>query len=180
MNKIALQYYGFDNPQPGQSLFHDHPRLTLRQAFARIARTLPDQATVSFYKNEDGIAACIHPHAGQDEPKLSYQFHPAHNSVVIRRIHAGPQRRSGLGSAMIAAQLPFWLEQGTQHIRLLAHHLSEGFYLKLGFERTLMIPEYSWPRQSLSVPMQLDLQNQEQRDRLAQALAKAPPLSNRL
>lgn len=180
MNKVQLQCYGFDNPHPELNLFHDNPRLSLRQAFDKIARTLPDQATVSFYKNEDGIAACIHPHAGEDEPKLSYQFHPDHGSVVIRRIHAGPQRHNGLGSAMIAAQLPFWLEQGTRHIRLLAHHLSEGFYLKLGFERTSMIPEYSWPRQSLSLPMQLDLQNPTQRDQLDRALAKAPPLTPHL
>lgn len=178
MKNITVQMLGFENPHPELNRFHDSPRLSLQQTFARIAQTLPDQAAVTFYQNEYGVAACIHPYAGQDEPKLSYQFHPDYQSVIIRRIHAGDKARKGLGTAMIASQLPLWRALGAAQIGVLAHGGSAGFYEKLGFAPVHMLPEYPWSQQCLLTPMRLDLQNPTQDEVLTRACAKVRPLTD--
>lgn len=177
MSSPALHFENFENPQPERCLLSEKPRLTLQQAFTVMAQTIPPQGAITFARNDEGIAARIHPFAGHYEPLLSFQFHAAHSSVIIRRIHAGEQKHIGLGSALIASQLPFWQQMGVQEIGLLAHGMSEGFYKKLGFARVHRLPEYSWPRQSVALPMRLDLRHTTQRKMFENALAKAPPLS---
>ena len=174
MSGVSLTYENFENKNPGRCLLTDTPCLNLQQAFFTISSTLPHDSNVTF---DDGIAVRIHPYDGQDEPKLSYQFFSAHNAVVIRRIHAGEHPQQRLGSAMIAAQLPFWQSMGVRYIDLLCSGPSQDFYRKLGFARVPMIPEYQWNRQNLLLPMRLDLQDSTQKDTLDRALAKAPPLS---
>ncbi len=176
MSWVSLAYENFENKNPGRCLLTDTPRLNLQQAFSRIASTLPDDSGIVFAQDDDGIAVRIHPYDGQDEPKLSYQFFSAHNAVVIRRIHAGEHPHQRLGSALIASQLPFWQSMGARYIDLLCSGPAEDFYRKLGFARVHMIPEYQWNRQSLLFPMRLDLEDSAQKDTLARALAKAPPL----
>ena len=169
---------GFKPGKTERALFSRSPHLTLRQAFQAISAPLPPAAHVTFYKQEDGIAACIRPH-GQpgdsgDEAMLSYQLFPEHDSVIIRRIDAGPLKRAGLGSAMIRSQLPFWERMGAHSIGLRTHGLAEGFYLRLGFTRVDDLPEYQG--RSIITMMRLDLHHPEQRACLERALAKAPAL----
>lgn len=176
MTGIVMNTFNFKNRTPGLCRFHDRPRLNLTQAFARISRTLYPGAGIGFYKNSDGISVCILPFTGQLEPRLAYQFFPAHNAVVIRRIHAGENRRTGIGTAMITSQLPVWEEMGARYIHLLTHSMGEGFYKKLGFVNVPLIPEYDRSLQNHSLPMQMDLHDPAQRKIFDDALMRKRPL----
>lgn len=180
-NDIALLMEGFKTSQPHKVLFSHTPRLTLHQAFTDIAQDLPAGAQVTFYKLDDGIAACVRPLGQPDqdgyEPMLSAQFFPEYDSVIIRRIQAGSSQRHGLGSAMLRSQYPFWQRMGVTSIALRTHGLAEGFYTKLGFTRVDHLPEYDETR-ALCTMMRLDLTRPDLRAHWSQALAKAPPLEH--
>lgn len=170
---------GFDPARTDRALFSAAPRLTLRQAFAEISAPFPEAASVTFYKNADGIAVCIRPHGTADasgrEAMLSYQLFPAFHSAVIRRIDAGPEKRKGLGSALIAAQMPFWQRMGVESLAVRTHDLAEGFYLNLGFVRVDDLPEYGMGT-SVVTTMRLDFHDPRQRAAFDRAMAKASPV----
>lgn len=169
---------GFAPARTDRTLFSATPRLTLRQAFTEISAPLPEAASVTFYKTGDGIAVCIRPHGAPDasgrEAMLSYQLFPEFHSAVIRRIDAGPEKRKGLGSALIAAQMPFWRRMGVDSLAVRTHDLAEGFYRKLGFVRVDDLPEYGMGS-SVVTTMRLDFHDPRQRAAFDRAMAKAAP-----
>lgn len=154
-----------------RALFSRLPYLTIRQAFADISKSLPSSASVTFCRHSRNapLVVRIQPIAEKEEPRLSYQFFPEHHSVLIRRIHSGPVKRSGLGTAMIASQYPFWARMDVTSVAVPAHGISEGFYRKLGFETVPSLQEYpDW----IFIPMVLNLRDSAQKEVFEHALQK--------
>lgn len=167
-----------------RSLFSKTPRLNLRQAFAAITQSLPDNSAVVFVPYKGSITPDIFPFCGPAdavnrdiaEPShLCYQFFPALNSLIIHRIKISEEKQSGLGTALIASQYPFWEKMGVTAIAVKAHGLSEGFYRKLGFERVAAMPECPGHDGTILTLMRLDLTNPAQKDIFQQALDKHRP-----
>ncbi len=168
--------------------FSDTPRLTIRQAFAEAGKFMPADSTIIFHKRDDAIAVDIYPFSsapqvladtsdgtGQEPTHLSYKFCPAHKSVLIGRMKAENQK-SGIGSAMIAAQYPFWQKMGVEMISVSTHEMGDGFYRKLGFLDVTHLPEKPQEDPRYSILLRLDLTKPAQKEIFEKALNKVRPL----
>lgn len=169
-----------------RNLYSASPRLTIRQAFTQAAKNLPDTSSILYWGHQETITLDLYPYCtperanNMQEPEpthLAYRFLPAMQSIVIGRIYSH-DRRAGIGSAMIASQMPFWQHLGIKAIALTAHDASEGFYRKLGFERVARLAELPHSDGSFSTLMRLDLENPSQKTIFDHAMKKTKPLSS--
>ena len=168
---------------PG-SRFSETPRLTIRQAFDEAGKFMPAGATIIFHQREDAIAVDTYPFATGPEvltptdrelTHLSYQFYPAHKSVLIGRMKVeAPQQ--GTGSALIATQYPFWQKMGVEMVSVSTHEMGEGFYRKLGFLDVAHLPEKPQEDPRYSTFLRLHLTDPAQKQAFEKALNKARPL----
>ena len=164
--------------------FSEEPLLTIRQAFHEAAALMPTGSTVIFHKRDDAIAVDTYPFAtgaqalaetAHEPTHLSYKFYPAYKSVLIARMKVENQR-SGIGSAMIAAQYPFWQKMGAEIISVSTHEIGEGFYRKLGFLDVPHLPEKPLEDPRYSIFLRLDLTDPLQKSTFEKALNKVRPL----
>lgn len=183
-NDSRLIMEDFKGGASPRSLFSKTPRLTLRQALNSITKTLPDSATVLFSPYQGSVTPDIFPFCGPEdavnrdiaEPShLCYQFFPAFHSLLIHRIKISEEKRSGLGTALIASQYPFWQQMGVTALAVKAHGLSEGFYQRLGFARAAALPECPGHDGTILTLMRLDLTDPGQKAAFHQALDRHPP-----
>ena len=165
-------------PLPERLAFSYEPLLNLREAFHQIKGSLPATGSVTIFEDKKAIAVCVRPFADHDEPLLSYQLSAPHNSVIIRRVHAGDKKECGMGTSLIASQFAFWSRMGADIISVFAHDMSQGFYEKLGFQTVDALPEYPPEMNQVLTPMRLFLKNPRQRQIFDEALRKARPLTD--
>lgn len=185
MSEAHLLMTGFKDHATPQMRFSAAPRLTVRQAFYEAAERMPAGASIVFHRTCKTVAVDLYPFAtpeqaladtGPEPSHLSYTFYPAHQSVLIGRIKAERQR-SGIGSAMIASQYPFWQKMGVRMLSVSTHAMGEGFYHKLGFRDVARLPEKPREDPRYSTFLRLDLCDSAQKSTFEKAMGRALPFA---
>lgn len=170
---------GFENAPFAERLaFSYEPLLNLREAFNQIKGTVPPTGSVTIFEDKKAVAVCVRPFADRDEPLLSYQLSAPTGSVIIRRLHAGEKKQSGMGTSLIASQFAFWSRMGVEIVSVYSHDMSQGFYEKLGFQKVNALPEYPPHMNQVLTPMRLFLKDPKQRQVFDSARQQARPLTD--
>lgn len=185
MPATHLLMTGFREIATPQTRFSNIPCLTIQQAYHQAAEFMPGGSCVVFHRWGDITSIDTYPFStpeqaladnGPEPSHFSYKFYPAHKSALISRMRAHTQK-SGIGSAMIAAQYPFLQRMGVEVLSVSTHAVGEGFYRKLGFRNVDRLPEKPQEDPRYSTLMRLDLTDPEQKSVFEAALSKAPALT---
>ena len=161
-----------------KDLFCASPRLSLAQVFYEAAAYLHPDTIVDFLRHKEGNVIWIAPVPEQRDPQLIYTHYPEFQSVRVNGIYAGEQRNTGIGSAFLLSQLPFWQKLGVKHVSAATFSSAVGFFRRMGFQDVLRSPEHegyiSKPPHTLLVRLNFDdaAQNAQFRGNLEACLRK--------